>query len=108
MQRMVKRCDVCGADDSPKNPVCVTVTGFGDKKKDDGDSMSYFSMLSFRVTAEPAAHVDLCKACGGGLVDLLRYAHARNESLKPKPQPQPSHQSLGDALIKYGIVKGDS
>jgi hypothetical protein len=106
MNRMVKRCDVCGADDRKDNPVCVHVSQVVETPQSDTYT-SYILTLGGPTRTEVG--LDLCKACGGGLLDLLRHAKKRHDA-EAKLKPKPSASALSDYLVLSSMAdeRGES
>lgn len=89
MRQQVVRCDVCGADDSPANPVNVVVSGVQEakkpKRKRDAETSPFGFVISF---GEAVNSIDLCQSCGSGMIAILRQRYP------PKPkQPQPTPET---------------
>ena len=88
MKLEIHRCDICGAEHSAENPVEVRVSRTAEKQPP-----SYYGLLlgmpyqSYPVTAAsafPDVAVDLCAACAGGFVAILRErAAARMQVAAP-------------------------
>lgn len=102
MRVSIKRCDFCGADHSPENPVSMTIGGVKTGRKVPSRG-GIFGLLDGGTAVDERADLDMCAACGAGLLDIVRAAVARRHATDP-PKPKPAPES--DAYDAMRLVLG--
>lgn len=98
----IHRCDICGADDSPRNPVSVRVSHVAAPLSPAAQRVLEEIQREMPVLLRPTApteDIDLCQECGRGLVALLRETQARREAATPAAAKGPA--PLSRAFVRF-------
>jgi len=66
MRATIQRCDICGAEHSAENPVTVRVSDCPT-----GAPVKIEHAFGFLMDAQPAADLDLCRACALPIYQIL-------------------------------------
>lgn len=96
MRVSIKRCDFCGADHSTENPVSMTIGGVKTGRKVPNRG----GIFGGGTVVDEKADLDMCAACGAGLLDIVRAAVARRHATDP-PKPKPAPESDAFDAIQY-------
>ena len=94
MKVTINRCDLCGADATSENPVTMSIGGVPTGRR--VTSVSLFGRVSEKEERES---LDLCEACGAGIVDIVRAAVARRRSLVMPQAAKPAPSTDGGLAL---------
>lgn len=94
MKCEITRCDVCGADDGPDNRVTLRIIGIDAPLKEPSDDGGFLISYFSGPRQKPSAHLDLCQACGGGLVAMLKEAQRHHEYEAANALPKPANKTF--------------
>jgi hypothetical protein len=102
VKAQVDRCDVCGADDTDENRVCVKVAWASTRRQSNEERMyaAIYPSLFAPKRDDSVVTIDLCTACGGTMMDVLRRKKRMQDAAKRRSDKvKPAAETLASGIM---------